>query len=88
MTSDIIGYAAGILTTIAFIPQMVKVYQSKSAKDISFRSFSLFTLGVIGWLVYGFVLNEKPIIICNAITLVIAISILIMHVKYNRRKSE
>lgn len=82
MLNEIIGYIAGGMTTIAFLPQLIKVYKSKSAKDISFRSFFLFVLGVIGWLIYGILLKAPPIIICNALTLVIALCILALKLRF------
>ena len=75
---DLIGSLAGILTTIAFIPQVIKTWRSRSTSDISLLMFLIFTLGVFCWLLYGIGLHSMPIIIANAITLILAGSILVM----------
>jgi MtN3 and saliva related transmembrane protein len=77
-----VGFAAGFLTTIAFIPQLLKIWRSKSAKDVSLPTFIAFTVGVALWLVYGVMNQEAPIIVCNAVTLVLAGAILAMKLKF------
>ncbi len=78
-----VGFFAGFCTTIAFIPQAIKAWKSKSTKDISLLMFLIFTTGVIFWLIYGVLLSELPLVIANAVTLVFAISILIAKIKYD-----
>ena len=78
-----VGFYAGFCTTIAFIPQAIKAWKSKSTKDISLLMFLIFTTGVIFWLIYGVLLSELPLVIANAVTLVFAISILIAKIKYD-----
>ncbi|BAQ66910.1 SemiSWEET transporter [Geminocystis sp. NIES-3709] len=78
----IIGLMAGSLTTISFLPQVIKTWRSKSAKDISLSMFLSFCLGVLLWIIYGFLLGELPIIIANFITLVLAGTILFFKLKY------
>jgi len=80
--SETLGYAAGFLTTVAFIPQVLKIWRSKSADDVSFAAFAAFTVGVALWLLYGIARQEPPIIIWNSVTLVLAAAILVMKVKY------
>lgn len=82
MTPDHVGLAAGFLTTVAFIPQVAKIYRTKSAKDVSLRAFAVFTIGIAAWLVYGFMKGEFPIILWNAVTLVLAAAILVMKIRY------
>ena len=77
-----LGYAAGFLTTIAFIPQVVKIWRSKSAKDVSLPAFATFTVGIGIWIAYGIVKSDPPIILWNVVTLVLAAAILAMKVKY------
>lgn len=77
-----LGYAAGFLTTIAFIPQAVKIWKQKSADDVSLPTFIAFTIGVALWLTYGFVVKEPPMILWNGVTLVFAAAILVMKLKY------
>jgi MtN3 and saliva related transmembrane protein len=81
-TAEILGFAAGFLTTIAFIPQVVKIWRSKSARDISLPAFSTFTVGIAIWIVYGVVKDAPPIVLWNAITLVLAVAILVMKVRF------
>jgi len=77
-----VGLAAGFLTTIAFVPQVTKIWKAKSAKDVSLPTFIAFTLGVGLWLAYGILQGELPIIVWNAATLVLAGAILAMKVKF------
>ena len=69
---ELVGSLAGLLTTIAFLPQVIKTYKSRSAKDLSLGMFLLFTFGVFAWLIYGIGINKLPIIIANSVTLVLA----------------
>lgn len=80
--STIVGYAAGFLTTVAFIPQVVKIWKAKSAKDVSLPTFVAFTIGVALWLTYGILNQEMPIIVWNAVTLLLAGAILAMKIKF------
>lgn len=78
----LVGFAAGLLTTVAFVPQAVKIWRSRSARDVSFTAFSAFTAGVALWLAYGVMRQELPIIVWNAVTLVLAGAILAMKRKF------
>ena len=77
-----IGFFAGFCTTIAFIPQALKVWKTKSTKDISLLMFLIFTTGVISWLFYGILISDFPIIVANSITLLLSIFILFYKIKY------
>ena len=77
-----IGFAAGFLTTVAFIPQVLKIWKAKSAKDVSLQTFVAFTIGVGLWLAYGILKQELPIIVWNAVTLTLAGAILAMKLKF------
>ncbi|SYZ73141.1 conserved membrane hypothetical protein [Candidatus Zixiibacteriota bacterium] len=77
-----LGYMAGILTTTAFVPQLVKVWRSRSTHDISLAMFIIFCIGIGLWLVYGLLINSLPIILANTVTLIIAFAILIFKVRY------
>jgi len=85
ITNDLIGSVAGTLTTVSFLPQVLKTYRSRSAKDISLVMFLLFSLGVFLWLLYGLSLQSMPIIVSNGITLVLALSILVMKFWFGRK---
>ena len=85
ITNDLIGSVAGTLTTLSFLPQVLKTYRSRSAKDISLVMFLLFSLGVFLWLIYGLSIQSMPIIISNGITLVLSLSILVMKFWFGRK---
>ena len=76
--AEIIGVAAAILTTSAFVPQAAKVVRTRETSAISLTMYSLFTLGVTLWLAYGLMTSQWTIICDNAITLVFAAVILVM----------
>ena len=80
--TTLLGYAAGGLTTFAFIPQALKIWRTRSADDVSLPTFVTFTIGVALWLTYGFVLKEAPMILWNSVTLVLAATILVMKLKF------
>ena len=82
---DTLGLIAGLLTTTAFIPQVVKIYRTKSGKDISARMFSLFSAGIVLWLVYGIALRSLPLILSNAVTLMLSLTIIALKIRYRRR---
>jgi MtN3 and saliva related transmembrane protein len=79
---DLLGLVAGTLTTISFLPQVIKIWTSKSAKDISLTMFLLFSAGIFLWLIYGVFISSLPVILSNAITLVLASIILLFKFKY------
>jgi MtN3 and saliva related transmembrane protein len=74
-TTDLVGSLAGTLTTVSFIPQVIKTWRSQSASDISFSMFLLFSLGVLLWLIYGASIHSLPIVLANGITLALSLSI-------------
>ncbi len=77
-----IGFFAGVLTTIAFVPQALDIWRKKSAKDVSLIMYAIFAAGVALWLVYGLVQESAPIIFANAVTLALAGAILWMKLRY------
>jgi len=82
-SATLVGYFAGFLTTLAFVPQVLKTWKSKSASDLSLGMFSVFSLGVLCWLIYGIFLAKTPMIFWNAITLILALALLIMKMKFD-----
>ena len=80
--TDLIGYAAATLTTIAFIPQVLYTWRIRSAHGISFGMYAIFTSGVALWLAYGVLLDAWPIIVANAITLALVLSVLVMKMRF------
>ena len=82
-STNLLGLVAGFLTTIAFVPQVMKIWKTRSAKDVSLPTFLAFSLGVALWMVYGIVKQEPPIVIWNAVTLVLAGGIVAMKLKFD-----
>ncbi len=82
---EALGTFAGIQTTVAFLPQVLKVWRSKSAQDISLATFSIFTSGVIFWLIYGLLVDSFSITAANIVTLFLAASIVVMKLRYDKK---
>jgi len=82
---DGIGYAAATMTTISFLPQLLRVVKLKSARDISLGMFLIFSAGTFGWLVYGILSRSPPVWVANAVTFVLSMSILLLKLKYDAR---
>ena len=87
MTSwiDTTGYAAAFLTTVSFLPQVVRIWRTKKSDDLSLPAFSAFSLGVLCWLVYGIAKGMKPVIAANVVTLFLALAVLILAWRYRTR---
>ena len=79
---DLVGYIAATLTTAAFLPQVFKVWQSKSTKDLALPTLLSFIAGVSMWLVYGLLIESIPITIANTATLLLNLVILRFKLKY------
>lgn len=77
----LLGLLAGILTTVAFIPQVLQTWRTRHTHDISLATFAIFTAGVLTWLLYGLVIGDWPIIAANAVTFVLAGTILVMKIR-------
>lgn len=84
MSSNItaIGFIAAVLTTVSFLPQVFKIWQTRSANDVSLGMYLLFTVGVALWLIYGIYMQSWPIILSNLITLILASAVLAMKLKF------
>jgi len=80
--TDVIGLVAGLLTTVSLVPQVMKIWKTRSAKDVSRKMFIAFCTGVALWLVYGILQREIPIILWNAVTLMLGLAILAMKLKF------
>ena len=81
---QMLGLLAGSLTTAAFLPQVLKTWKSRSAKDLSLGMFLLFCLGVALWLVYGFAVNDLPVIAANLLTLILAVTLLFFKLRFKQ----
>jgi MtN3 and saliva related transmembrane protein len=77
-----LGLVAGALTTTAFLPQVIKTWKTRSAKDLSLGMFSLFCAGVLLWLVYGIVVRDIPVIAANLLTLMLASTLLFFKLRF------
>ncbi len=82
--TDAIGFLAGALTTIAFVPQALKMYTTKSGKDVSARMLMIFSAGVILWLTYGIMIESLPVILANVATLILSGAIIVLKIRYSR----
>ncbi len=80
----LVGSAAAALTTAAFVPQVIRVWRLKDARDISFPTFVIFSVGLAGWVGYGTLVESVPIIAANSLTLILALVILLLKVKFDR----
>ena len=85
--SEYLGIIAGIFTTFAVVPQIIRVYKLKSAREISFIFTSSMLLGVVFWLVYGIILGLVPLIIWNSIGIALNSWLLFVKAKYGRQKA-
>lgn len=81
---EILGMAAGTISSITFLPQVIKTWRTKSAKDISMLMFLLATLSVIMWLIYGIVKSSIPIIYTNSMVLLMSLIMLYFKFRYNK----
>jgi MtN3 and saliva related transmembrane protein len=83
---DLVGYIAAFFTTFSFIPQALKTFRTRDVSGISLGMYGAFTVGVALWLVYGILLMAWPIVIANLITLSLALSILLMKLRYGAKR--
>ncbi|MEB3282554.1 MAG: SemiSWEET transporter [Lyngbya sp.] len=77
-----IGLLAGSLTTIAFLPQVIKTWKTKSTRDVSLEMFAIFCTGVFLWIIYGALIGDLPVVAANIVTLSLASTILFFKLKY------
>jgi MtN3 and saliva related transmembrane protein len=79
---DYTGYVAALCTTSAYVPQVLRVWRTRSTKDISLRMFLVLVTGLSLWLVYGFWRGEVPLIMANGVTLMLAATILYFKIRH------
>ncbi|MEK9952310.1 MAG: SemiSWEET transporter [Curvibacter sp.] len=82
---DLIGYVAASLTTLSFLPQALHTFRTRDVSGISLGMYATFTTGVALWLVYGLLVAAWPVVVANAITLLLALAILVMKLRYGRQ---
>ena len=81
---DLIGTAAAVLTTASFLPQVWLTFKTRDASGVSLGMYSVFTVGIALWLVYGLLMQAWPIVVANAVTLTFAIAILVMKLTFGK----
>ena len=81
-TTDFIGYFSAFLTTIAFVPQAYHSWKTRDLSGVSLPMYSLFSAGVLGWIVYGVKIASWPIVVANIITLILACAVLWLKLKH------
>jgi len=84
MNIEIFGYIAAVLTTAAFLPQLIKTLKTKKADDVSLITLIMFIIGVLCWIIYGYKISSIPILIANLITLILNLLILISKIYFSK----
>jgi MtN3 and saliva related transmembrane protein len=80
-----VGMAAAGCTTVSFVPQLIRVWRLRSAREISLIMFLVFSLGVFLWLIYGVFIHSMPVILANAVTLALSLAILALKIRFGSR---
>jgi MtN3 and saliva related transmembrane protein len=79
---DVLGMVAATLSTLSFLPQVIKVWQTRSTKDLSMVTLIALNLGIFLWLIYGLLINKAPVILSNVVTLFLTLTMLFFKLKY------
>ena len=82
---EFFGYFAAILTTLAFIPQLIKTLKTKKAEDVSLTTLIMFLTGVAAWIIYGIKISSKPILVANIVTFLLNFLILVFKLIYSKK---
>jgi len=85
---DILGMTAGCISSITFLPQVVKTWKTKSAADVSLLMFTFATVSVVMWLVYGIILANVPIIFTNSMVLLFSLIMLYFKFRYSEPQNK
>ena len=88
MNIEIFGYIAAVLTTAAFLPQLIKTLKTKKADDVSLITLIMLIIGVLCWIIYGYNISSTPILIANLITLILNLLILISKIYFSKSYSQ
>jgi MtN3 and saliva related transmembrane protein len=81
-TVEILGLVAAVFTTSAFVPQVYKTWKAKSAKDLSLTMFLVFFIGVLLWLVYGYMIQSLSVVLANSVTAFLALILISFKLRY------
>ena len=82
---EFFGYFAAILTTLAFLPQLIKTLKTKKAEDVSLITLIMFLTGLLSWIIYGYKIESTPILVANIITFVLNMLILIFKISFSKK---
>ena len=82
--SDVLGYVAGTLTTVSLLPQVWRTWRTRDVSGISLKMYSIFSLGIAIWLAYGIALKQTPMLLANGTSLVLALCVLAMKLRFGR----
>ncbi len=88
MNVELFGYLAAILTTAAFLPQLIKTLKTKKANDVSLITLVMFIVGVFSWIIYGYKISSVPILSANLVTFILNLSILISKIYFSKIENE
>ena len=83
--NDVLGYVAGMVTTFAFLPQVLRIVRTRSAQDVSWGMIAMFCVGVSLWLWYGIRLDSLPLIVANGVTLALVLTMFALKLRYGSR---
>jgi MtN3 and saliva related transmembrane protein len=83
--ADLIGSVAAVLTSVAFLPQVLRVWRTRSARDISLGMYAAFTAGVACWIAYGLLIGAWPVVAANLVTFLLACTVLLLKLRYDRQ---
>ena len=84
---EIYGYFAAILTTTAFLPQLIKTLKTRKADDVSLVTLIMFICGVGSWIIYGYKISSVPILTANIITFILNLFILFSKIYFSKRQN-
>ena len=79
---ELVGYAAAVCTTVSHIPQVMRVWRTRSTEDISLRMFMILAVGLALWTAFGFLTGAMPIILANAVSFLFASTIVVFKLRY------
>ncbi len=82
---EIIGYIGGFFTAVCFLPQTLKTLKNKAVNDLSLFSYGIYSIGILCWILYGFYVHSVQMVVFNSISLVFALAIFYMIVKYKNK---
>ncbi|HBR17537.1 MAG: hypothetical protein A3G39_08490 [Deltaproteobacteria bacterium RIFCSPLOWO2_12_FULL_43_16] len=80
--TTLIGLIAATLTTLSFVPQVIRTWKMKETRDISLSMFMMLAVGIILWTVYGFIIQDLPVILANCVSFILTVIIISFKLKY------